>query len=1014
LLLQSANSVRNNNSDTSEDIQFESQGTISWNDFFAIEATCNELCFVSVPDPLEYYEGGTGNYLTWIIGGEDLSGDYEINLNEQIMYSGSLSENITVNIDGLPVGNSNIKITISNDDTTVVNNVMIRVNVDPDPEFFFVTEDFQYFNGSINNSISWGATDNNPTQYNITLDGSLFDTGVWESGVINTFNIDGLAVGIHIFTITCYDAAGNEHSTSISVAVLNTSTPMFSETPDDLEMLEGTSSSLSWLAYDLDPYMYYIYKNAILIASGPWESDVPITINIIDYDVGVYSLTIFLTDNQDNQNIDTVTVTIIDNTPPSIISGPSDMETGQWFPLLLQWKAVDNAPDTYQIYHNSSMIADGYWSSGNYINYTFDYLSTGMHNITMIVKDMEGNSSIFTIFIQVKDEVSPSFLVIPQNLIIEAGIPNTLLSWVVLDNNPGNFEILQNNSQVYSGIWENDTAINMDVSHVNVGSYNFTIIVSDLHGNTAVNAVLIRFVDMISPTVSVDQSIIKFPIDEPSTNISWTLSDNFPTSYTINHNGSFLLEATWVDQQVVQLPLELISQLTTGFHIFQLIAFDESGNQGVGVVYVVVTPPEIVETLLPDLEYEAQIREGVQDTIIGLWKSNEGSDISGATVVATIYNGSSPVLDNTITSYTTNTTINGIFLLSVTYDNFLPGLYTWELGLEKEGYQDQTIFILIEVLPHEVEITLILDDSLIPNENYTITVLVSYSYTNNSRQNLELNSLQGDNTVVANAKVEIVLDLVYANRSNLILSRTVITNNEGMATTTLTSKDTNGIIEINSISASVNSEDFILNNSIIVPKNALPTVILPDLNDNPTPDFLNYQSLVIIGGIISILAIFVFGLTTISARINTRQSKQPLITVENKLKEEPILVMILQKGGTNIFFKSIGNIVGNDQLISGFLSSINSFMGSVFGGYDPINTITYQDHTIMIKEQDSILFCYAYKGSSIEISAKLDFFIKIITGDQIIWDTIKQKIPIISNRDQRFFDKCVHDAFLSF
>ncbi|MHA2254232.1 MAG: hypothetical protein ACXAD7_28045, partial [Candidatus Kariarchaeaceae archaeon] len=343
-----------------------------------------------------------------------------------------------------------------------------------------------------------------------------------------------------------------------------------------------------------------------------------------------------------------------------------------------------------------------------------------------------------------------------------------------------------------------------------------------------------------------------------------------------------------------------------------------------------------------------------------------------------------------------------------------PGSYTWELVIEKEGYQNQTVFIPITVLPHDVEITLILDDSLIPNENYTVTVLVSYSDANFSGQNLHLNTLQGNNNVVANAKVEIAFDLTFINGSNLVLVRTVITNNEGIATTTLTSKDTNGIIEVNSISASVNSEDFILNNSIIVPRNALPTVILPELNNNAAPDFLNYQRLVIIGGIISLLVIFAFGFAIVSARIKTMRSKPPIVNIDTKFNEEPILVLILQKGGTNIFSKSIGNIVGNDQLISGFLSSINSFMGSVFGGHDPINTITYQDHTIMIKEYNSILFCYAYKGSSMEISAKLDFFMQLITADEIIWDTITQRIPIISNRDQRFFDKCVHDAFLSF
>ncbi|MHA1734897.1 MAG: zinc ribbon domain-containing protein [Candidatus Thorarchaeota archaeon] len=80
--------------------------------------------------------------------------------------------------------------------------------------------DVQYTFGTVGNSISWTATDDNPGTYEITRDGSTIDTGSWKSGSPITVSIDGLAVGSYVYVITVRDDAGNEARDSVTVTVI--------------------------------------------------------------------------------------------------------------------------------------------------------------------------------------------------------------------------------------------------------------------------------------------------------------------------------------------------------------------------------------------------------------------------------------------------------------------------------------------------------------------------------------------------------------------------------------------------------------------------------------------------------------------------------------------------------------------------------------------------------------------------------------------------------------------------
>jgi hypothetical protein len=68
-------------------------------------------------------------------------------------------------------------------------------------------------------SVIWSPLDNNPAFYNITNDGNLIDSGIWNGGIV-FLNINEFSSGNYTFVCTVVDHDGNTASDSVSVKIL--------------------------------------------------------------------------------------------------------------------------------------------------------------------------------------------------------------------------------------------------------------------------------------------------------------------------------------------------------------------------------------------------------------------------------------------------------------------------------------------------------------------------------------------------------------------------------------------------------------------------------------------------------------------------------------------------------------------------------------------------------------------------------------------------------------------------
>ncbi|MFW9768191.1 MAG: hypothetical protein ACFFF9_11795 [Candidatus Thorarchaeota archaeon] len=80
--------------------------------------------------------------------------------------------------------------------------------------------DLTYYEGQQGNSISWHASDDYPSRYEIRLDGTLSSSGSWNlSSEVITVNVDGHSIGVYNYTVTVYDVRGNSASDTVLIVV---------------------------------------------------------------------------------------------------------------------------------------------------------------------------------------------------------------------------------------------------------------------------------------------------------------------------------------------------------------------------------------------------------------------------------------------------------------------------------------------------------------------------------------------------------------------------------------------------------------------------------------------------------------------------------------------------------------------------------------------------------------------------------------------------------------------------
>lgn len=874
----------------------------------------------------------------------------------QVLTSGSWENNTHVSIDisSLNVGVYEIIIIFDDLNGNSINDSRIIVIEDnTSPEFKSVPEETQtYFEGSSGNNVEWIVDDLNGDLYILRINGSIHELGMWESNESITINIDSLLLGFHIINFTAFDSSGNTISGLIELTVIDNSTPSINDHLN-LTMIENSLGNvIVWISTEFHPDTYDLFLDNFKIVSDQiWQSGQQIIIPIDSLIKGEYNYTIIIYDTSGNSITDQLIVSVVDLTIPLVVE--FSLQLIQYIEgssnNLLQIIASDLYANNFTILLDGVIYQSGEWETNILQLIDINGLAKGVYNISLVVWDDSLNQVVETIFIEVSDITSSTILDSPDSVItLEENAEDKTLEWSVEDLYPNYYEVFLNSILLDTDTWQNESIIFVDLSHLLLGEYVIEITIYDQSNNIITDIIQISVIDLTAPyqiTSSANENNEIIIITNTTGNfVLWEFYDNHPETYVAELDGIAFAQGIWNNNISIQIPID---GLVFGLYNITMIVKDTSNNLLTSFIIIKVNDPEIIRTQIPEILIRSEAKEGDLEYYRGEWLDENGTVINSGRIEI-ILRSSLDVTVQYLLDYN-----NGQWDLMLNYTSQLPGNYNWEIYFSSPGYQNQIISRSIEIVEHQVQITITpVSENIVQGSDFTILVTVDYIATPSGTTNWSLDQTGFNVTQrsggVENEELLIIVKYIHINGDSQVLERAVLTDNLGRAIIVLEGEITINIDKLTGITASFSGSQFFESQDYVEED-----VSIDSLPPNPNGLVALFQLVKdFIAGIILIFLLFVVSgvLLWYYSKERTKKINLILDNVSNDHDEITSLMeiqaLILQNhGGIPIYLEESGNLGVDGILISGFSKAISSFLDeierSVITGFETIQRDTF-------------------------------------------------------------------------
>ncbi|MFX1571468.1 MAG: hypothetical protein ACFFB0_01865 [Promethearchaeota archaeon] len=142
--------------------------------------------------------------------------------------------------------------------------------------------------------------------------------------------------------------------------------------------------------------------------------------------------------------------------------------------------------------------------------------------------------------------------------------------------------------------------------------------------------------------------------------------------------------------------------------------------------------------------------------------------------------------------------------------------------------------------------------------------------------------------------------------------------------------------------------------------------------------------------------------------------KRRMIEVPEISKEDPVMLLILTEGGNLLFSrKFIEEFLFEDDILGGFLTSINYFISEVFS--EGLERAVFGQYTLLMMPLEPFLICYIFKGHSYFAQLKIKSFITSLQNDNFIWQSLQkffQKSKSIQTNDIPSLESLIIEIFI--
>ncbi len=269
--------------------------------------------------------------------------------------------------------------------------------------------------------------------------------------------------------------------------------------PIDVFYAEGsTGNTITWRPYDNSLRNWVVTMDGSDWASGIWNF-ADVTVNIDGLSYGTHTAVVTVWDVDQNSVSDTVIIHVFDNTAP-VVKGPPNQwlfvgATGQ----TIKWQVSDLNPATYTLTVDGNSFSTGSWTTGTLSINVDGINAVGEHTLVLTIYDVDHNSAQNTVLVKViNDNVSPTIQQ-PDNITYVEGTTGNYITWKPNDEYPGSYEVMFNGTAIAEGSWGGSYIVT-NVDGLAPGTYEYTLTVYDMSGNSATSSVNVTVTPLI-PTI---------------------------------------------------------------------------------------------------------------------------------------------------------------------------------------------------------------------------------------------------------------------------------------------------------------------------------------------------------------------------------------------------------------------------------------------------------------------------------------------------------------------------------
>ncbi len=366
---------------------------------------------------------------------------------------------------------------------------------------------------------------------------------------------------------------------------------------------------------------------------------------------------------------------------------------------------IDNQDGAPQGYDDG---LDNDWTNSTHGNYWSDYIGVdagndgiGETNYTLSGNTPSANDTRPIVFAFLKN-ISTLQLIGPENQVFEEGTTGIFaITWFPSTNIPVNttYILYKDNVPVGTGNWISGTTVQMDVNltGLTLGMYNYTLAISDYSNKTMVNNVLLTVEETVDPMIDYGgMAEITFEAGSAGNEINVTATDLHPATYTVYLNGTAATPVSWTSDTPFQISLD---SLTLGSYNVTLTVQDTSGNRETLTVTVIVE-----DTVAPVIDYAGLTEISFEAGSTGNNLIINATDLYNSTY--TVYlNGTAA----TPVSWTSDTPFQ------ISLDNLALGVHNVTLTVQDTSGNRDTLTV-----------TVIVEDTVAPVITYTGSDMITF------------------------------------------------------------------------------------------------------------------------------------------------------------------------------------------------------------------------------------------------------------------------------------------------